>query len=765
MKNQSLLTKLIVFASIVSIIPVIVVGVFSYMQSSKHIQEKVNHEKTQVIRQIQSNIEQVLVTVHHSVSKTTDSPLMESVIRSPLLAEDFSIYRELRQELSNLRSYDTKVDEVILLNLQEDWIVDYTGISRLGDHPDKELFLSYLDLEHNSTWILLNNADFEEPILLGHCPYTISLVKKLPPKLSEKYGLAFTNIPTCSLAEMINVDELSDEVMITDEDYTIIVHRDPNLIGQSLVDTHYIESLEGFSERSGQFDVLNHEEFYTVTYHKSDFNDWNYISFNSIDVLTQESKNIGWITFLMITFIVLTCILYIFIISRKLYSPVNKLVAYIEEHLPEQTVKKRNEIEIIEDHISELFSSKSHLEKELREHSQQMKTIFINQLFTGDYKRSEIQEKLLDFELSDLVQSWERMVVCTIHIDNLDKLNYQSHDLERISFAVKNIVEETVPVEKRLPTVWTDKVLILLLGFSVEEIQADQLFNVTEKVQTNIHETLNICVSIGVSRKFADIKAANKGYKEGIDALKHRMTLGTGVIVHFSALYSEKQAAVFDYPKRTEEELLIAIKLGEEDKAKQQLKIWIEKVFKKAQSPQEYQIFMMELLNNLLMLKQESQISFEQLNIYHVSLYEELLQLNMRMEVEQWFLTRLIQPLIQIFQKRKESQFHNLSEKIIDMIHQRYDEEITLEECAAELHYNANYLSSVFKQETNYTFSEYLSMFRFKMAKKWLVETSMTVKEIADQLQYKNSQNFIRSFKKQEEMTPGQYRKKYQKIS
>ncbi|GAE30651.1 AraC family transcriptional regulator [Alkalihalobacillus hemicellulosilyticus] len=765
MKNQSLLTKLIVFASIVSVIPVIIVGVFSYVQSSKHIQEKVNHEKVQVIRQIQSNIEQVLVTVHHSVSRSIDSPLMESVIRRPLLAEDFSIYRELRQELSNLRSYDTKVDEVILLNLQEDWIVDYTGISRLNEHPDHEQFLSYLDLEHNTTWILLENEEFVEPILVGECPYTISLVKKLPPKLSEKYGLAFTNIPSCSLAEMINVDELSDEVMITDEDYTIIVHRDPNLVGQSLVDTHYMGSLEGFNERSGQFDVSNHDESYTVTYNKSDFNDWNYISFNSIDDLTEESKTIGWITFFMITFIILTCSLYIYIISKKLYSPVNNLVSYIEEHLPERTNNKRNELELIEDHISELFSSKTNLEAELKEHSQQMKSVFINQLFTGHYKTSEINEKLISFELEDLVQSWDHMVVCTIHIDNLEKKDYQSHDVEKISFAVKNIVEETIPADNRLPTVWMDQVLILLLGFSDEQVHKDQIYNLTETIQTNIHQTLKVCISIGVSRSFSDIKAAKRGYKEGIEALKHRMTLGTGVIVHFSSMYSGKQATIFDYPKRVEDELLIAIKLGEEKKAHEQLRIWMEKVFKNAQSPREYQIYMMELLNNLLLLKQESQVSFEQLEIYHVSLYEELLQLNMRVEIEGWFQDRLIQPLIQIFQKRKESQFHNLSEKMIDMIHQRYDEEITLEECASKLHYNANYLSSVFKQETNHTFSEYLSMYRFKMAKRWLVETSMTVKEIADQLQYKNSQNFIRSFKKQEDMTPGQYRKKYQNIS
>lgn len=59
------------------------------------------------------------------------------------------------------------------------------------------------------------------------------------------------------------------------------------------------------------------------------------------------------------------------------------------------------------------------------------------------------------------------------------------------------------------------------------------------------------------------------------------------------------------------------------------------------------------------------------------------------------------------------------------------------------------------------TFSDYLLMYRFQMARKWLIETDMPIKDIAQKLQYNNPQNFIRSFRKQEEMTPGQYRSKY----
>lgn len=754
---------MIIFASIASIIPVIIVGIFSYFQSSKQIQEKVNYEKVQIIRQIQSNVEQVLVTVHHSVSDTLDSPLIDSVIRRPLVGEDFSIYRELRQELSNIQSYDTKVDEMILLNFKEDWVVDNSGIKRLHAHPDKDIYLSYLDLEHNTTWLLLDNDDFTVPISGRNCDYTLSLVKKLPPRLSSKYGLSFTNIAACSVAEMINVDELSDDVMITDENFQIIVHRDPSLIGTSLVETPYIDSTEAFIHQSGQFDVKSNGKSYTVTYQKSDFNDWYYISFNSFDLLTEESKKIGWFIFLMITFIILTCVLYIYVISRRLYSPVNKLVAYIETNWPDKKSQEKNEIEIIETHINDLFSSNANLETELLEHTQQLKSLFINRLFTGSYKTDEIINKLTYFELIRFVDMWNEMIVCTLHVDQAE--TYEASDYEKMSFAIKNIVEELIDIEKRLPVVWIDQTLVLLIGFTETEHVEDIVYEATEKIQSKIKEALALSVSIGVSMPFSEIKEAKRGYKEGVEALKHRMKLGNGVIIHFSNFNSGKHSVIFDYPSRTEDDLLVAIKLADKEKAMEQLSIWMKKAFKNTQSPREYQISMMRLLNNLLIVKQESSVSFQQIDVFHASLYEELLKLQTKDEVEDWFKKRLILPLISVFNDRKESQFQNLSEKMIDLIQKNYDTEITLEECAGKLHYNANYLSSVFKQETSYTFSEYLVRYRFNMAKTWLTETNMTIKEIADRLQYKNSQNFIRSFKKQEELTPGQYREKYKDIS
>src|SRR5690625_3835607 len=94
-------------------------------------------------------------------------------------------------------------------------------------------------------------------------------------------------------------------------------------------------------------------------------------------------------------------------------------------------------------------------------------------------------------------------------------------------------------------------------------------------------------------------------------------------------------------------------------------------------------------------------------------------------------------------EERTESQYKNISDEIIHIVQQEFDSDLTLNYIADKLHYNPNYLSSIFRKETNTSFSDYLSLFRLEKAKEWLVETDMTVKEIAEKLNYKDRKSVV----------------------
>ncbi|WP_155973471.1 helix-turn-helix domain-containing protein [Paenibacillus sp. Leaf72] len=59
----------------------------------------------------------------------------------------------------------------------------------------------------------------------------------------------------------------------------------------------------------------------------------------------------------------------------------------------------------------------------------------------------------------------------------------------------------------------------------------------------------------------------------------------------------------------------------------------------------------------------------------------------------------------------------------MNMIHEQYDQEITLELYSKILNYHPVYLSRIFKREIGISFSDYLTDYRMKIAKVMLETT------------------------------------------
>jgi AraC-like DNA-binding protein len=68
-----------------------------------------------------------------------------------------------------------------------------------------------------------------------------------------------------------------------------------------------------------------------------------------------------------------------------------------------------------------------------------------------------------------------------------------------------------------------------------------------------------------------------------------------------------------------------------------------------------------------------------------------------------------------------------------------------------------SYLRKIFKDETGDNIINYINHIRVEESKRLLLQTGMTVKEIAHNLGYNNEQSFLRFFKKYEECSPGEY--------
>ena len=98
---------------------------------------------------------------------------------------------------------------------------------------------------------------------------------------------------------------------------------------------------------------------------------------------------------------------------------------------------------------------------------------------------------------------------------------------------------------------------------------------------------------------------------------------------------------------------------------------------------------------------------------------------------------------------------------VIDYINHHYPENITLEDMAYEINVSPSYLSRKFKYISGMNLSEYVRDVRLKHAKNMLVETNDSITKIAELCGFNDSNYFSCVFKKEEKISPLQYRKTY----
>jgi AraC-like DNA-binding protein len=96
---------------------------------------------------------------------------------------------------------------------------------------------------------------------------------------------------------------------------------------------------------------------------------------------------------------------------------------------------------------------------------------------------------------------------------------------------------------------------------------------------------------------------------------------------------------------------------------------------------------------------------------------------------------------------------------VLKYIRESYKEDITVENLADKACMSKSHFYKSFKNTLGETPMEYLNSERLKQAKKLIRTTSSKLSEIAFSTGFNSSSYFITQFKKQEGVTPSQFRK------
>ncbi|MNP39271.1 Bifunctional transcriptional activator/DNA repair enzyme AdaA [compost metagenome] len=130
-------------------------------------------------------------------------------------------------------------------------------------------------------------------------------------------------------------------------------------------------------------------------------------------------------------------------------------------------------------------------------------------------------------------------------------------------------------------------------------------------------------------------------------------------------------------------------------------------------------------------------------------------------ELERHFLS-LASRICELALQNERKEEHSLMDRIIAYIDSNYmDHALSLEAISCKYSISVSYFSRSFKDQMGINFVQYIWQKRMMAVMNDLTSTNDPLKDIIQRVGYLDTPNFIRKFKKETGLTPGQYRKLY----
>lgn len=271
--------------------------------------------------------------------------------------------------------------------------------------------------------------------------------------------------------------------------------------------------------------------------------------------------------------------------------------------------------------------------------------------------------------------------------------------------------------------------------------------SLAECLQMKLQEALKINCSVGVS---SVVKLTELYYAYG-QANKAVCKTSGSEIFHIADLYEDHEWS--RQKLKLQNQLMEALSQGRLEKALKYFDALYTRI-----GDQKDSVF--ELVVLIFRIAHDERIEENELLDFS-SYLDELNALDIKRDWYQWIVARMKYIAVQIMDK-KDHKCSVIVERTKVFLETHYTEELTLEGVARNQNISPQYLSKLFKEETSYTFVEYLTRLRIEFAQQLMGGTDLSIKEICYRVGYSDPNYFSRLFRKQTGLMPktfiGQYR-------
>lgn len=755
------------------LLAVLIVGAGSYRIYINEMEKRLNISLEAAGEQLENRVDNVVYNISKLYLEAADSTAVKELARKDARDIFYVGLKDTLQELQGpyyLRDY---IDGFSLINIEYGWVLSNRGLYSLDDALNKAEVESLFQIaaDHglqNSWWMNQpeDNLGIEKINRLEVNLRGLTRVIKVPPMARDCTSLLVVNINMQKLSGLIS-EGIGEYGMTVLDEAGLLVYTNQN----DQEELNEVFKAGNNAKNSGM--IIGEEgRSLRMAVSKSAASGWVYVASYDRSIVSQGAKEI-----LILAILVVAVLSAVFIMAlygtEKIYYPVSQLVKYAlnlneepgeNQEDTEQKEKNQNEFLYISKTMNKLASSKADLEIMLEEQKIQLQELLMHRILAGEISADIIPARAQQLGLKHTGCLY---VVSTAVRANMEEIVPQDTQQDIISLAlVKNIPDKLTSFLLLRPF-WNGTVIFSVLCGEDKEALQENVMKYQHDLAVYATQEYKCQVYSGVSDLFFELSHSREAYRESLEALKNNELLkkDSEQVVRekydlvfysdFTARYKKALHCDLSY----EAQIRDAVVNGELDRAFAVTDNFVNALIENKVILQERTLALYKYLVAILSVAGQVGLSVNEIfEEKDKDLFSMISVIYEGDQIRNFYKRKVISPLISRLNLFREGSVDSVLNRVISLVKER-EGNITLAECADNLGHHPSYIWKIMTSRMNVTFSEYLAAYKLELAKKMLLETEMTVAEIAERLNYTSAQNFNRFFTKYENVSPGKYRK------
>ncbi|WP_198543899.1 helix-turn-helix domain-containing protein [Petroclostridium xylanilyticum] len=765
-KFNSVFIKTFIMLILSSIIPVLVANTIIYKQSTTTIQRQICNTNMNMLGKTSETVDLILKQVDQTIQQLAkDRDIVNSIINP-----DINFTTRNSKIISNLKNISFTNDyifSIYIYSAYNNTILSSSGDAyKLSDSTDKEWLEAYNNF-FSETYQLETRKITDA---LGNQINCITLISNLPYASSSKLGAIVINIREDNLYRTIAGLNTKDEgeIYVINHDGYVLSHKDKSKLYTNL--SHYPYTKKILKNDKGFFIEKVKGKQMLFTYVTSSYNGWKYIHTIPLEALQSDSTIVSKIIVIITLVYILLGLIISFLISKGIYHPIEKLMDLVLTSSKSSKYMFNCENSGIKDEYEFLgyaYNDVIDKNKNMETIIQNAKPIIKEKLFTNLImgkidNPQEICEKL---DFLNINFSLTNFIVVVMQIDGYSEFRNKFNEKDRNLYKIKltNMVEKIISNRQKgiCVEIESDKVAAIInFTDNTTLMQAkEELLVIAANIKDEVEKHFPFTITLGVGRMYKDIINIKLSYNEAVNALKYKLYQGKNEIIDIDDI--EPQSKELYYYDSEKEKLLINnLKVGQQ----REVEILIDELFQEILDNRNVsytyvqQVFI-RIISSIVELIINLGMTVDEVFGSGYNLYEQLSGKETIEDIKIW-LSEICHITVNTINKVNLTKSQKNAEKILEYVNENLSRDISINDIADWIGFSTAYVSKIFKENIGKNYIDYLNGSRIEKAKQLLKNTQLPVKEVGFRVGFNNIQTFMRTFKKYEGITPGQYRDK-----